>query len=398
MVQVTKPGGRVVCGNPDWRSFQIDVTGAGAGGASSAVKGTEAEAGRRWGEIRRPPAALAFDMGALTTKILNGAIPRLSAHSFIGLSSFRLLKAAGLEDVRLEVVPLLFHDRQTLEEIVPITYFARVLAVNQGAINADEAAMWLERLAWEEKENLNPLCGVLNMYIASGTRPKTNLVFNGVESKRLPRIFQLDKKAATTEIAVQVTSLINAAYAISDTGITLSTSRIPQTEVAAMIKKGEILAAMDGDALVGCIQVLVKGDKENKEDQEDEVQNAGLPANHSGPVGEFTCLAVADSFVGRGLGESLVRAAEASARRAGCETMLLGVMCPNVSPELEPEYKKWLQNWYLKLGYDHSSTIELEFAPPMNADEHNEVDQLNDMYACLRQLVPCKAILMDKTL
>ena len=93
------------------------------GGASSAVKGTEAEAGRRWGETRRPPAALAFDMGALTTKILNGAIPRLSAHSFIGLSSFRLLKAAGLEDVRLEVVPLLFHDRQTLEEIVHVLFY-----------------------------------------------------------------------------------------------------------------------------------------------------------------------------------------------------------------------------------------------------------------------------------
>ena len=47
---------------------------------------------------------------------------------------------------------------------------------------------------------------------------------------------------------------------------------------------------------------------------------------------------------------------------------------------------------------DSSDDEELGFAPPMNADEHNEVDQLNDMYACLRQLVSCKAILMDKTL
>ena len=123
-------------------AFQIDVTGAGAGGASSAVEGTGAEDGRRWGEVRRPPTALAFDMGELTTKMLNGAIPRLSAHSYVGMSSARLLRAAGLEDVRLEVVPLLFHSREALEEIVPITYFSRVLAVNQGALSADEAELW----------------------------------------------------------------------------------------------------------------------------------------------------------------------------------------------------------------------------------------------------------------
>ena len=52
---MTKPGGTVVVGDPDWRSFQIDVTGAGAGGADSGVGGVAAEAGRRWGEHRRPP-------------------------------------------------------------------------------------------------------------------------------------------------------------------------------------------------------------------------------------------------------------------------------------------------------------------------------------------------------
>ena len=50
----------------------------------------------------------------------------------------------------------------------------------------------------------------------------------------------------------------------------------------------------------------------------------------SGNVGEFTCLAVAGSFGGRGLGEALVRAAEAHARRSGCDRMLLGVMCTSM--------------------------------------------------------------------
>jgi len=55
-MQVTKPGGTVVVGDPDWRSFQIDVTGAGAGGADAGVGGVAAEAGRRWGDHRRPPS------------------------------------------------------------------------------------------------------------------------------------------------------------------------------------------------------------------------------------------------------------------------------------------------------------------------------------------------------
>ena len=73
-------------------------------------------------------------------------------------------------------------------------------------------------------------------------------------------------------------------------------------------------------------------------------------------------------------------------------------MCPAVEPQDEPAYKQWLQAFYLKLGYDHLPAINLGFEPPLREGEHNRVDQLNDMYACLRQLVPCKAILMDKPL
>ena len=43
-------------------------------------------------------------------------------------SAPRLLRAAGLRDVRLEAVPLLFRGRAELEAIVPITFFAKALA------------------------------------------------------------------------------------------------------------------------------------------------------------------------------------------------------------------------------------------------------------------------------
>lgn len=199
--------------------------------------------------------------------------------------------------------------------------------------------------------------------------------------RSLPRIRQLASDEAHTA-APGIARLINAAYAVSDTGITLSTPRIPEVEVAAMIRRGEILAAQATPGLqteqrgtddsaaptsasgefVGCIQVMVKASSEpgtedsdsqaaaggavEAEEEEavvdDVPQNSGLPtASHSGsPVGEFTCLAVAEPFLGRGLGEALVRAAEAHAcDDGGCETMLLGVMCPNVPPESEPAYQ-----------------------------------------------------------
>jgi hypothetical protein len=77
--------------------------------------------------------------------------------------------------------------------------------------------------------------------------------------------------------------------------------------------------------------------------------------------------------------------------------MLLSVLCPNVKPESEPEHKQWLQQWYLTLGHDHVGPLTLGFKPPANPGEHNEEDELNDMYQCLR-LVQCKAILMEKLL
>ena len=54
----------------------------------------------------------------------------------------------------------------------------------------------------------------------------------------------------------------------------------------------------------------------------------------------------------------------------------------------EPPYKQWLQQWYRRLGYEHRETLMLQFEP----------DEINAMYACLKQKVPCKYILFDKRL
>ena len=43
---------------------------------------------------------------------------------------------------------------------------------------------------------------------------------------------------------------------------------------------------------------------------------------------------------------------------------------------------------YRRLGYDLRAYVPLRFQP----------DELTEMYACLQQVVPCKAIVMDKKL
>ena len=56
--------------------------------------------------------------------------------------------------------------------------------------------------------------------------------------------------------------------------------------------------------------------------------------------------------------------------------------------EDEPEYKKWLARWYLRLGYEHRETLTLRFEP----------DEVSEMYSYLKQRVPCKYVLFDKRL
>ena len=212
-------------------------------------------------------------------------------------------------------MPLLFTGRAELEQIVPITFFAKVLAVNHRALTPDEAELWLERLDWEGEQQL---FGVLNMYVCTGTvpaarrgwaghgsrhgsAPKRGSAGSGVHA-RLPQIRRL-VAAEAASAGPAVAALINAAYAVSDTGITLSTARIPAEEVASMIRRGEIWAAQaggDSGEFVGCIQVMLKGCDDEEAVAEDGVdtgdggegvgedsdvpQNEGLPTTHSGAV------------------------------------------------------------------------------------------------------------------
>lgn len=455
MIRVTKDDGLIVIADPDFRTFQIDVTGGGCNNrynpnvsyaSHNYQENYNVEAGRRWAHSGRPPPHLQFDMGGLTSKVLGYVIPTLSAHSFIGSSQPRLLRSAGLEDIEIDIVPVVLQGRSDLEACVPITYMSQLAVDNSnGGLSRHEADLWLERLEWEGDDYL---FGSLNFYISRGVKPThispSNRRARPLYSTRISSyrsipvitppenvICRFACRNNDTTLIQEAENTINNEYASSDTGITLCSGRLDEGDALVFAANKQLILALDentGD-LLGTIQIKIKDHDKTKSSKEKGTK--GLP-NLSGveKVAEFTCLAVKSgktylveniktlavkvteiesnasneksknvepsSQCRRGVGAALVRYAEAYAHSCGCTKMQLAIMCPDVAPQEEPKLKQKLQKYYLKLGYEHHSSIGLQFELD---DEGNVVkDEMNDMYKSLNQLVKCKAIVMQKSL
>jgi len=404
MLRVTKPGGCLVIANPDFRSFTMDLPSQS----------------QRWGELRRPPAELDFDFYELMAKLLYGVVPTLACHSSMGLQMPRLLRATGCQDIELQIFPLPFMGRENLEKIVPISYMARLSEAN-GAISQQERTLAMERLDWEGED----LFGVMNMYICRGvkpgasdtsTRPALGHAMYPNKPKPAPKHevhIRVAKTPDDADLIEQARNLVNNEYATSDTGTTLSSTRLRPQDIQYMVENEELLMALDPETkeLLGCIQVKFGGSLplDSRDDDKNKQKDV---------VAEFTCLAVASDVAavvtnantqevaidrtvkagsskrGRGIGPALVRKAEAMARDKGATKMLLAIMCPAHGEK--PPYKAWLEGYYKSLGYEYQSTMLLDFATDDNGKV--VVDQLHEMYEPLHQLVQCNAILFDKQL
>ncbi|CAB9531850.1 Uncharacterized 37.1 kDa protein in transposon TN4556 (Partial), partial [Seminavis robusta] len=288
MLRVTKPGGALVIANPDFRSFVMDHI---------------ASPQQRWGQSLRPPEGNDRDMFQLTTKVLNGVVPTLCAHPSIGIQSPRLLHAAGCDKIEMQVVPLVFEGRESLERVVPITYMAQLSHAN-GAITTEEMEAWLHRLEWEESVAKNVLTGTLNMYLARGIKPSIDdsdqrdwsysigtKFFENLKSPK-PKLDSSIRFAGlddTSKLIEQARTMVNNEYATSDTGTTLSSERLRPQDIQQMVADNELLLAFDDDnegQLVGCIQVKLK----RATSKDDGLPSFGRDAAEI--VGEFTCLAV----------------------------------------------------------------------------------------------------------
>lgn len=129
-----------------------------------------------------------------------------------------------------------------------------------------------------------------------------------------------------------ITALINRAFEVEK--FFIARDRTSVAETAAMRDKGAYLLGEEEGALLACVYVEIRKDR-----------------------GYFGVLSVDPGHQKRGLGRTLVDAAEDYARRAGCTAMDIRVV--NLRAELPP--------FYDKLGY---KTIATEpFSQPEEASQ-----------------------------
>ncbi|MCU7726929.1 GNAT family N-acetyltransferase [Actinoplanes sp. KI2] len=141
-------------------------------------------------------------------------------------------------------------------------------------------------------------------------------------------IYLVEKERSADErFVAEVTELVNRAYAVAEQGIWLEgTDRTSPAEIAAMIDAGHLVAARDGDALIGVMRLQ------------------RLPTGE----GEFGMLVADPARRGAGIGRDLIAYAEDWARSRSLPAMQLELLFP--SGWTHP-VKQFLRDWYQRLGY-----------------------------------------------
>ena len=136
----------------------------------------------------------------------------------------------------------------------------------------------------------------------------------------------------TLDTLNDVTTIINDAYRIGETGILVDSpdrpfSRVTEEEVQQMIATKGILTLLIDEKVVGCIKVQVVDDG----------------------VAEWGCLAVERSCQGKGYGAMLVHAVEQHIQSVmNCQMAQLVLLAPS---SWKHSHKERLRDWYQRLGY-----------------------------------------------
>jgi predicted N-acetyltransferase YhbS len=150
-------------------------------------------------------------------------------------------------------------------------------------------------------------------------------------------------RTASPADAGAITAVINAAYQVER--FFVEGDRIREDEVRRYMAKGTFLIAEEDGTPIGCVYAEQRGDR-----------------------GYFGLLAVDPARHGQGVGRTLIEAAEARFRRAGCQAVDIQVV--DLRTELPPFYRR--------LGYVETGTAP--FSDPAKATR------------------PCHFILMSKPL
>lgn len=146
--------------------------------------------------------------------------------------------------------------------------------------------------------------------------------------------------AADTHFVSEITHLINDVYAVAEEGLWVAgTQRTDPKEVAGIIAAGELVVAREDEKLVGVVRIQ------------------RLPGGH----GEFGMLAADFAHRGKGVGRDLVAFAQEWAWSQGFTTMQLELLVPRTWTH---PVKKFLQDWYTRIGYRVVRTDDFAAAYP----------------------------------
>ena len=132
---------------------------------------------------------------------------------------------------------------------------------------------------------------------------------------------ELKTRIATDGDAAAIAALVNAAFKVER--FFIDGDRISPEKVREMMRRGKFMLAEDGDAMIACVYVELRGQR-----------------------GYFGLLAVDSARQRTGVGRMMVEEAESYARAAGCEFMDLLIV--NLRAELPPFYRR--------LGYVETGT------------------------------------------
>ena len=132
---------------------------------------------------------------------------------------------------------------------------------------------------------------------------------------------ELKTRFGTVVDAEAVAALVNAAFKVER--FFIDGDRISPEKVREMMRRGKFMLAEDGDAMIACVYVELRGQR-----------------------GYFGLLAVDSARQRTGVGRMMVEEAESYARAAGCEFMDLLIV--NLRAELPPFYRR--------LGYVETGT------------------------------------------
>lgn len=131
--RTVRPGGRVVCADPDWGTFVIEASSLG-----NAERAVARQVAQLWSQDIRNPR--------------------------IGRDLSKLLEEAGFVDLQVKEKVLSTADFASGDIVFDITQSALRLAANSGS---EEPLAWLEKL----REDANPVCCSVSLVVNFAQRP-----------------------------------------------------------------------------------------------------------------------------------------------------------------------------------------------------------------------------------